>query len=285
VSKRIAKFRSDIIRQIPRFPNNRESKEFLEKQPLTGLLVHYINWRFRFVACRPRTIHIEPSATTDPRWKELKPEIKTFLEKVEHGDDLSPHLSDKTRTRGFTLAAHSQGPDVDRWADKDFLLNVMGYYHFHLGSTVGKRGFVNCTNDELFATVSRECFTVIGIFDHSVFHSKGTNAMTAERERLWNLFMAHGARGNPPGSAMLLSGISTSGHTTQAVFMAQDYTKIIEQWDPRLDDPAFVAQALIAPAGESLPTKLKLSWRLTHLDLGIYDEASNTLFRFRDGPN
>jgi len=235
VSKRIATFRNEIIRELPRFnPNDKSSRDLLEKEPLVGLLVHYINWRSRFVARRPRVVRVEPSAANDPRWKSLALEITPFLEKVERGDDLGSHLSDKTRTKGFTPAARGSGPGVDRWADKDFLLHVMGYHHFHLGSKIEKKGFVTRTNDELFAAVSREHFDVIGIFDHSVF-DENDQVMTPERERLWDLFIASRTRGSPPGSPMLLSGIATSGHTSQTVFMAQRYARTVQQMDARLD--------------------------------------------------
>ncbi len=59
------------------------------------------------------------------------------------GGDLTPHLSLQPHTRGFTPAASAQGPNVNRWADKDMLLNVMGYHHLHLDGvpTQGMRSY------------------------------------------------------------------------------------------------------------------------------------------------
>jgi hypothetical protein len=70
---------------------------------------------------------------------------------------------------------------VDRWADKDMLLNVMGYHHFHFDAAPHNRVR---SDDVLFAHVTRETFTVIGIFDHAVFEVDPAKPMMAERNRL-----------------------------------------------------------------------------------------------------
>jgi hypothetical protein len=57
---------------------------------------------------------------------------------------------------------------LTRWSDKDFLLNVMGYHHFHLGTAVQRRGYVDRTDDLIFAEVRRDTFTVIAIFGMKV---------------------------------------------------------------------------------------------------------------------
>ncbi len=188
-SKRIRRLRMDIIQELPRFnPNNKASKAELERLSPSGLFIHYINWRMRLVAVRPRVVEVTPSASGDARWIGMASDINILLEKVRLGGDLKPHLSLAAWTQGYTPAASAPGPNVDRWADKDFLLNVMGFHHFHLGRELEDRGFVTRTNDVLFAHVSRRRFEVIGIFDHSAFYSNDPDAMPAERQRLWELY-------------------------------------------------------------------------------------------------
>lgn len=168
-SKRIRKLLDDIIKTVPRFPNDKSSKPDLEQRSRAALLTVYFNWRIRFVSRGVRAVTTRKSATSDRRWRLLKPDIYVFLDKVRQGDDLTPHLSLKAWQEGYAPAAHAPEMVADRWADKDFLLNVMGFHHFHLGTTLENKGFVTRTDVVLFAHVTRTTFDVLGLFDHSVF--------------------------------------------------------------------------------------------------------------------
>lgn len=180
---RIKKFRRELIKAIPRFPNDRDSLQHMQQKHLPELLIDYINWRSRYVGQRSRTISIEPAAQADPRWTYHAAAIAAFLDKVRSGDDLTPHLSIEPHTKGYTPAASTQkATPVDRWSDKDFVLNVMGYHHFHLGTNVQKRGHVDRTDHLIFAAVQRDSLNVIAIFDHQVFDGNST-----ERRRLWSV--------------------------------------------------------------------------------------------------
>ena len=167
-SKRIEYLRAEIIKVIPKFPNTKETKKKLHEASLAELLLHYLSWMSRYVSIKPRKIIIEPSLTRDKRWAELKEQIENFLHKARTGENLTPHLSIQPHSKGYTPAAGEKGPDVDRWADKDFFLNAMGYHHFHLGTKIEPKGHVERTNEVLFAKVSRDTFSAIGIFGHSV---------------------------------------------------------------------------------------------------------------------
>jgi hypothetical protein len=150
-SKRAQAFRLGLVKMIPKFPNDRASVQSLECKPLGSILIDYANWAIRYVAPRPRKVIVEPTASIDPRWVSLKKDIDAFLEKVGHGEDLTPYLPLKPHTRGYTPAASAPGPDVDRWADKDMLLNGMGYHHFHPSTTMEIAGFAGRAKDVLFA--------------------------------------------------------------------------------------------------------------------------------------
>jgi hypothetical protein len=92
-SLRVKRFRRDIIKAIPKFPNDKLTKAALEKKSLGSLLIDYANWRIRFIAQRPRKLVVEPTASNDPRWRGLHDEIQAVLRKAEVGDDLTPYLS------------------------------------------------------------------------------------------------------------------------------------------------------------------------------------------------
>jgi hypothetical protein len=168
--RRIKKFRGELIKAIPRFPNDRASFLHMQRKHLADLLVDYINWRSRYVGQRPRIVSVEPAAQSDPRWGAHAASITAFLDKVRHGADLTPHLSIEPHTKGYAPAGRAPGAaPTDRWSDKDFVLNVMGYHHFHLGTTIQKRGHVDRTDDLIFAEVHRDTLSVIAIFAHDVF--------------------------------------------------------------------------------------------------------------------
>ena len=165
----------------------------------------------RYVSIKPRKIVIEPTVTADPRGRLLKEQVKAFLDKVRAGENLTPYLSIQPHSKGYSPETSKTGPAVDRWADKDFLLNVMGFHHFHLGEKFESAGHIERTDDVLFARVgAHEDFTAIGIFNHSVFEPTG-DEMSDERKQLWEIFDEHAGRGVPLGSVVIPSPIATSG--------------------------------------------------------------------------
>jgi hypothetical protein len=208
-------------------------------------------------------VSIEAAAQVDPRWSAQAPAIAGFLDKVRRGDDLTPHLSLEPHTRGYSTIARAPGATPeDRWSDKDFLLNVMGYHHFHLGTGIEKRGHAKRTDDLIFAEVGHDTFKVIAIFDHDVFEQT-----SAERTRLWAVHQSIIFRGVPQGSGVLMGNIATSGHSNTVVFYAMRCARIIKNIEPKLDDPEFV-KSLYQPSSEA-PAKSKPDWGFMHLDLAI----------------
>jgi hypothetical protein len=283
-TKRIEAMRLGLAKQIPKFPTGKASKRSLEGKSLGPLLIDYTNWAIRYVAPRPRKVIVEPTASTDSRWKALQKDINPFLEKVKLGEDLTPHLSHWPHRRGYTPAASAQGPDVDRWADKDMLLNVMGYHHLHTSTTIDPGGFERLSNEILFAHVTREEFTVVGIFDHSVFKNEPGQPLTPERERLWQIYDERLTRHVSPGSVVVASPIMQSGHSMHSVQLAMEYARLIADIDQRLEDPAYIS-SLTAGTAFALPPKPKWKWHLKCLDLGLIEEASGFFLLFRKGPN
>ncbi|MBT1077333.1 hypothetical protein [Geobacter grbiciae] len=273
-----------IVKEIPKFPNDKATKQILEEKSLANLLINYMNWMSRYVPPRPRIVQIEPTATVDSRWRTLRPAIYALLVKVRAGEDLIPHLSLQIHNQGFTPAASAKGPNVDTWADKDFLLNVMGFHHFHLGESTMDAGHVERTDEVVFAEVTRDKFNLIAIFDHSVFEKTNevTKTMTAERDRLWDIFNKRSSRGMPPGAVYVPAAIMTSGHAEHHVRMADYYAKIVRETDPLLEDRSFVNR-LYTDAGLSVPARPKLKWHFHFLDLCLFDEAQKVYFVLHKG--
>lgn len=281
-SPRVRKFRLSVAKAIPKFPNDRATLELLEAKSLGSLLIDYANWAYRLIPPRPRSVVIEPSLTSDRRWKKLATSTQALLQLATAGDDLNPRLSEKAFRRGFTPATSQSGPDVDKWKDKDFLLNVMGYHHLHLSPVIERSGLAKRTNDVLFAQVTRDKFQAIGFFDHSVFERTDavSQVMTDERNRLWEIYET---RGRIPGAFYVMGPIATSGHAIQHVRLADRYAQIVAAIDPKLDDLATRAEVfpnLSAPALKAM----KLEWRFNFLDFGLCDHSAMAFHVLQMGP-
>ena len=285
-SKRIRALQRELVATVPRFPNDRASLEAVQSKSLTDLLITFIAWRLRHVGTRARTVTGRANIALDHRATALAPNIDAFLKVVEDGEDLTPYLSIEPRTKGYTPAAEGRGPGEDSWADKDLLLNVMGLHHFHLGLTMELAGHAVRTNELLFASVTRESFDIIGLFDHAAFEHEDDGVMTPERQKLWSAYETRQVAGSLPGQLSFGGfgglGITLSSHPVAVVRAAQDHVRVMREIDPKLEDPAYVRS--LYPQ-DAIPARPKLRWHFNHLDFGLFDEAAGFFALFRRGPN
>jgi hypothetical protein len=278
--RRIRKFRLELVKLIPRIPNDQQSLQKMQHESLHGVLIHYIHWRARYVGVRPRQIEVEPIAKADPRWSANAAAVEALRQKIERGDDLTPHLSLAPHTRGYSLAANTPGAtNEDRWSDKDLLLTMMGYHHFHLGTSFEVAGHVTRTNELIFAQVGRDEFKVIAIFDHDVF-----NDDSHERRRLKALHDSIVFRELPPGAWVMSAPVMSSGHAMHVVMYAQSCARIIDFVDPQLDHRAYVENMYVT-SKVARPAKSKFKWIFLHLDLAVYDSATGVAFLMEQGWN
>ncbi len=97
-SKRIRNLKDQLIKELPFFPNDKETLNELESQGLSGVLIHYLHWKTRLVPARPRIVHLAPEVTADKRWKSLKQGINGLFGKVRNGEDLSSYLSKRAQS-------------------------------------------------------------------------------------------------------------------------------------------------------------------------------------------
>lgn len=276
---RVRKFRHALVKAIPRFPNDKTSLQHMRAKQLPALVIDYLSWRSRYVAVRPRRVEVELAAKADPRWSSISGLIATFLEKVKQGDDLTPYLSMLPHTRGYSVAASApRVSNEDRWSDKDFLLNTMGYHHFHLDAADEKKGHRDGPDDLIFAEVTRDAFKVIAIFGHEVFDPN-----SPERMRLWAIHREIAFRPVPPGSVVIMGNITTSGHDSRVVFYAQHCLRIIKQVEPKLDDSEYVRR-LYNQVSEA-PLKPKPEWTFLNLDLAVFDGAKPAYIVIQKGWN
>ena len=239
----------------------------------------------RHVATRPRTVVDLSVLEGDSRAGALAPNIKALLANVEAGSDLGPYLSLKAHLHGYVMAHDPSMTNTSSWEDKDFLLNVMGLHHFHLGLRKERDGYVVRTKEVLFAYVTRDSFQVLGLFDHTVFDWTVDDRMTPERAKLWSIYNRLQAAQAAPGEIMVGGiggmGITTAGTPTVITWTAIRQAEIIRQLELRLDDIDFVRTLY----GEhQFPEKIKLSWHFNHLDFGLVNEQSEPFLKLLPGP-
>ena len=285
-SKRFQKFRNCLIRDIPRIPNDRASLAALQSKGNSELLRIYMCWKLRQVAIRPRRVTGQSALQADCRATAVKLNIEAFIRAVEAGADLNPYLSTKAHRHGYVLAADPKVADFRTWEDKDFLLNVLGRHHFHLGLHKEVSGLMARTDEVLFASVTRETFEILGLFDHSVFDWSVDDAMAPERERLWSFHDEYRAEEASPGAVLLDGygglGITTAGTPTVLTMNAMRQIGLIREIDPKLSDSKYVETLF---AEHPVPKKLRLEWYYNHLDFGLLNVPSGHFICMMRGPN
>lgn len=282
-SKRIKKLKRELIKELPFFPNVRETQEELEQQNLSGVMIHYLHWQTRLVPARKRKIQIAPEVTSDKRWKLLKEGINGLCDKFRNGDDVKPYLSKRAHNYAYTPVQRIKDGDANAWEDKDQILNTKGFHHFHLNMNVQHTGLSERTDDVLFAFVTRDKFHAVAIFDHSVFEPADSNGdMGEERTRMWELHEKHITLGMEAGSAYFSNIIMSSGHPMYLIRLSDHYTRIIEDTDDKLDDRVFI-NGLYDQGKLTPPCKFNFEWHIKGLDLGIFDKRSNVYFSINEG--
>jgi hypothetical protein len=283
-SKRLKKLKKDLIEAIPRFPNNKTTLQALQAMRFTELLVVFLTWKVRLVGSRPRRVTQADVLSSDPRAAALKPNIEAFLDAVKSGSDLAPYLSLSAKSDGFTPADRNHPKGL--WADKDFLLNIMGFHHFHLGLAMEPAGHYKRTDEVLFALVSRDEFEVIGLFTHDAFEHDDNGKMTPERRSLWAAHQKRLSQGRLPGEiyigGMAGMGVTGSGAPVAIVNMAFEYVRKIKHYEKNLVEFEF-AKTLYSEG--KIPAKSKFIWSFEHLDLVLLDEGAGQLVRIAKGPN
>ncbi|UPL51270.1 hypothetical protein [Hymenobacter sublimis] len=84
---------------------------------------------------------------------ELHAGLLAFIEKIESGRNLRPHMS-----RG-----------VKKVANRDALRYDWGIHHFHLGTTLAPDGFIIRTEPVLFAWVANNAVYMLGLYPHGAW--------------------------------------------------------------------------------------------------------------------
>lgn len=272
---RVSEFREDLIRLLPRSPNNRSSLEMLRAMPTRRLVLAFVTWRMRLIPTKPRAVRFWSGGITPVDAHAARQRLQPFLLKVAAGKDLTPHLSDLVMRKGVILPGASP---ADRGKDIDMVLTREGLHHFHLGSPTasnpkGRSGSL------LFAEVLDSEFRVVAVADHRVFQLG-----SPERMRFFDICRSYMAKDIPPGQAFMANPVMSSGHSMIVTLFADRCESEIARLDPLLDDPEFIDKLYqeqpIIRDGEHVirPINPSLKWHFEDLQFGILDSSTMVFF-------
>ena len=270
-SPRISAFRSWMIAEMPRVPNNRASREFMESQSTSWLISAFVTWRMRRIPSKPRTVSLWSGGVTPLQFRAVKSRLRSFLQKVEAGQDLRPHLSYLVDTKGVILPGASP---LDKGKDIDAILTRYGIYHFHVGEACGNNP-KGRSGILVFAEVLEKEFRIVTIADHRVFKPGSITQRDFSK-----VCLSYIAKGVTPGSGFMLNPVMSSGHSSIVMLFALKCEREIERIDPLLGDPEFIdslynnqpilRDGLIV----SRPEKPSLAWHFEDLQFGILEKRT-----------
>ena len=277
-----------MINAIPLFPNTKETREELVNSSFSNALNTYLHWKSRIIPNRKRKTALLPSLTQDKHWKILKSPIKALLDKVENGLDINPFLSEKAHKKGYT--SHSNILSRQNiWLDKDRILNLYHYHHFHhfhhfhLNMKIKDNNISERTEYLLFAEISREKFTAIGIFDHTVFDDVLPDSISEERKRLLDIHYKRISQFLPHGSNFLTSSqITSTGHPIHIREWGNKIANILVNNDNKLDNRIEV-NAIYTVFNKPPPDKFNFEWQLIDLDLYLHNKKTGEKFLYYKG--
>ncbi len=281
-SKSKIKFKNELIKNLPFFPDDKNTLTELKSYNLDKVLFYFLHWATRQIPRRERRVHRYTELTSDKRYKSYKEQINLLLNKVRNGEDLTPYLSLRAHKKGYTPRYRILNGDAKSWEDKDQILNTKGFHHFHLNMTVQNTGLSLRTNEVLFAKVTRDSFHAVALFDHSVFDQLSDSELTDERSRMWDIYDKYITFGMAPDTGYMSNPITTSGHPLAIKLMARDYAHIINEHDGKLTDRQFIND-LYGQSEKPSPSRFKLEWYIHGLDLCILDKKNNVNFVVKKG--
>jgi hypothetical protein len=272
---RIQAFRDALIKELPRAPNTRDSRDALLALPTHRLILAFVTWRMRLIPAKPRFVRIWSGGVTQSEFQAAKPKLRPLLEKVSAGKDISPHLSTEVKTAGIILPGARPS---DRRQDIDMVLTRQGLHHFHVGvgssrNPKGRSGML------IFAEVLEKEFRIVAISDHGAF-----DPGSPEQFRFFRICQAYMAKDVPPGQPFMSNPVMASGHSMIVTMFADRCDDEMRRLDPLLDDPAFIDRLYgdqpISRNGQPVtrPPKPSMAWHFDDLKFGILDKRTMVFF-------
>jgi hypothetical protein len=271
---RIQAFRDNIIKLIPRAPNNRDSLELLRAMPTRLVILAFVAWRMRLIPTKPRAVRLWSGGVTPLQFQAAKSKLRPLLQKVAAGKDLTPHLSGHTNT-GIILPG---ARPTDRRKDIDMVLTRQGLHHFHVG-IIAPGNLKGRSGSLVFAEVLEKEFRIVALSDHDVFDHG-----SAQQLHFFRICHSYMAKDVPPAQAFMANPVMASGHSMLVTLFADKCEDKMLRLDSLLDEPAFIDKLYhdqpILRDGQPVarPAKPSMAWHFADLRFGILDCQTMVFF-------
>jgi len=285
---RLKQFHEELSRSIPCIPTTADARRELETKPLRDLLAIYINWQSRFIPPRPRIVQVVPDFWNSPLVKRHTGRLRVLIRKIEAGDDLSMHLSNRAHTHGYVSSKQRR-----IWSDdRDFTLNGWEVQHVHLDE-MNKQGRRPHTLDRelLYAVFGAEEATLVLVGDHNSFDdgtlddalvraravSGGFELVgihpgtSTARERVSLARRAINSAAGIDGKTIISSVLSASGTAVRTRVQADEVFEVLYHLDPQLESSEF---ALSLAEGWRPPKEPVFEWKMVCCALVLTERKS-----------
>ncbi|MDH6268475.1 hypothetical protein M2360_003881 [Rhizobium sp. SG_E_25_P2] len=162
-----------ILANLPYKIGDPATARCLQTKSTEELLIMFLNWFFRQIPPRPRTVFPSKEVTNKINQDENRHEILSLISDIKTGKSLKSRLS-KAVNQGFVLTKNQRHKPLStsKRPDFDLLLNDWGIHHLHLSNTVENDGFTTRTKGVMFAIFTYEEAYLIDTFDHKSWSSK-----------------------------------------------------------------------------------------------------------------
>lgn len=130
----------------------------LEPLTLANLLIEYRVWRHRFVAPVPRKVVISRELRVSGVGS-YQAAFDAIKQKIERGEDLTPHLSTLIHQPFRSASATRQG-------NRDYLLSDWNVHHLHLATRLRPNGTSERTKDVMFAMFLQDTAYLMCLYPH-----------------------------------------------------------------------------------------------------------------------
>lgn len=275
---RVQVFREQLIGKVPRVPNDSASLKAMHAMTTGELISAFVTWRMRLIPAKPRIIKLWSGGITLPQFWAVRSELRPLLQKVKHGQDLTPHLSTEVSTKGIVLPQARRATHRRRRQDIDAMLTQHGLHHFHVG--LHGPGNPKGRSDTLvFAEVFEKEFWIVAVSNHDAFKPG-----TPEFRRIFRIATNYGRKEVPLDQGFMPNPVMSSGHALLVIMFGIKCEDHIQRLDPLLDDSAFIDKLYdkhtILKGGERVgrPRKPSFVWHFADLQFGFLERSTGTFF-------